>query len=552
MGKYFLLLLIFVFSLSAQESDLKGIFVTSQAQDVLYEGRPNVKGVQLLHLDFPGTAEGMKNLLQPFLGQPLTKELAIEIKQKILLYYLAQKRPLTAVEFPEQKTAGNVVQILVINQQFGKPIYRGEIWYSSAQLNRYLAIEPGREIAEDTLQNNLSWMNRNPFQYSTVRYVPSDVPGVMDLEVTSKSRRVLRFYARAENSGTATTGYGRFATGFSWGNALWIGDLFSFEYSFSNEFSRYQSYMASYTSFLPWKHILLLFGNYATVKPLIESATVDAHSTQVFLHYVMPIKPLYTPFKQEVILGAEYKKTNSNVTVLSGGQIEAQLIGPPVIQNLNVTQAYGNYTLYDIVGNHNLSFSLDVYGSPASFLDHQSNADFNALRPNSKNRYFYTYLTFAEIYTLPKVMSVSFLLRGQISNDTLPPTELFCLGGYNTVRGYHECELSTDNGLVVNFELRTRPFQPSTKLKDQLIFLAFVDYGLGNNWFTSAQPGFAKPPHTQELIGVGPGMRYTINPYLQARVDYGFKLNHLFMSNGLERQLRLGFGQFHLGLLVSF
>jgi len=555
--KKIFLLLILSFNLlfaEGEETDIKGIVMTGERKEVLFDGRAKVKGVQISHLEVPGDEQALRKIVEPFIGQTLSKQTAIEVKQKILLYYLSQKKPLTGVELPEQKTKGNVIQVLVTQQRFGKPLYKGETWYSNDQLNKYLGIGPGQDIAEDTLQNNMSWLNRNPFQYTQAKYVQSDEPGVVDLEVSSKKRRALRFYGRAENTGTETTGYGRFATGFTWGNAMWRGDLLSFEYACSNEFSRFQSYTGNYTSFMPWKHIVMLYANYATVKPSDTNANIDAKSFQTYLHYTIPIKPLYTPFKQEVILGVEYKYTNSNIVSLQGGVPVVQLPdSPPTTKQLNVSQLYANYTMYDVVGNHNLSFSLDLYGSPAAFLAHQSNSEFNALRTHSKNKYFYSYLTFSEIYTVPNVMSIAFLLRGQISNNTLPPTELFCMGGYNTVRGYHECEYSSDNGLIANLELRTKPMQLSKHLKDKLILLAFCDYAFGNNWYIPKRPNNAPtPPRTQHLLGVGPGLRYAINPYLQARVDYGFKLDHLFISNKPEEVLRLGFGQFHLGLLVSF
>jgi len=559
-NKLILLTVIFSFTslfakkaVEPQESGIQGIFLTGKTEDVIPQGRPGLKGIQTMDLEIPGNPKNLEELLKPYLRMPLTKERAIEIKQKIMLYYVSQNRPMIAVEIPQQRTTGNVIQVVVIEKRFGRPIYKGESWYSDEQMSKYLALEPGQEISEDTLQNNLSWMNRNPFTYTTSKYVPGEEPHLVDLEVNSRKRSALRLYARADDTGSDATGYGRFATGFSWGNALWRGDLFTFEYCFSNEFDKYQSYMANYTCFLPWKHIAMLFGNYATVKPTVPQAHVKARSTQVYFHYTIPFKPLYTSFKHEMILGVEYKHTNSNIVVLPNGIVEISA-AVPVLQTVNVTQLYGNYTLYDVVADQNISFSVDLYGSPAEIISHQSDKDFSDLRPNSKNRYFYTHVTFADVYTIPDIMSFCLLLRGQVASGTLPPTELFILGGYNTVRGYHEAELATDNGFIANFEIRARPIElwKRCKTKDQLTFLAFVDYGLGNNWFVAKNTGLRPPPHSQYLLGVGPGLRYMIAPYLQARVDYGFKLKQLFTSNKLEQELRLGFGQFHFGLLVSY
>jgi len=535
-------------------AQIEGIYITGNSQKVLPEGRPNVKGIQFEDIQIPGGEQKLKSALEPFLGQTLSTANAIAVKKTIMTYYVSQNKTTVAVSFPEQKTAGGVMQVLVLTRVV-KPIYKGQSWYSNEQLNRYLGINPGHEIAEDTLNNNMSWINRNPFHYSQAKFVPTDEPNVVDLEITTKTRSPIRFFGRADDTGSASTGYGRFAAGFAWGNAFWIGDLLSFEYDCSNEFKRYQSYIANYTSFLSWKHILTLMGTYATVKPFIVKSPnthIDAVSADARVHYTIPFKPLYASLQQSIILGIEYKYTNSNIVGLPGGAPVVELIGPPVIQTENLTQLYGNYTITDSFKNNDISFSIDAYGSPMEWLPNQSNADYEQLRPNSKNRYFYTSVTFSEVYTIPKVGSVSVLLRGQVSNDTLPPTELFSLGGYNTVRGYHECEYNTDNGFIGNLEFRT-PWMKWGMPVGELLFLAFFDYGIGHDWFVPKMVGVPTPPHTQYLMGVGPGFRYRINPYLQARLDYGFKLHHLFTGDSAPvRQLTLGFGQFHVGLLVSY
>ncbi len=542
-------------------SDIRGILITSNPKNIHAGGRSDIQGVEIQDLSIPGKPEELEALLKPYLGRKLNLDTAIEIKGQVLLYYQKHQQLLVDIEMPKQSTVEGVLQILVLKQQFGRPvyIYKGQQWYTDAQLSQYLGIVPHQEISEDVLQNNLSWLNRNPFHYSTTSFVPAEEPGVSNLEVTTTARSPLRWYTRADDTGSASTGYGRFAGGFSWGNALWRGDLLTFEYDCSNDFMRYQSYMGAYTSFLPWQHLLLLFGSYAKVNPKIPpepdvppTHAMTAHATQAYLHYTIPIKPMYTPFSQEISFGFEYKNTNSNTVSLSGGVVETQLIGPPVMSNLNVTQFYANYTMRQKVSVHDIIASADFYGSPGALLPHQSNQDFGLLRPNSKNQYCYAFITAADVITLPNIMTISVLLRGQVSNDTLPSTELINLGGYNTIRGYHEAELSTDNGLIVNVELRSLPISLWRSVGDQLIFLAFWDYGLGNNWFVQKITGIATPPHTQYLMGVGPGIRYTINPYLQARIDYGFKLHQLFTNNAAAREIRLGFGQFHLGLLLSY
>ncbi len=78
-------------------------------------------------------------------------------------------------------------------------------------------------------------------------------------------------------------------------------------------------------------------------------------------------------------------------------------------------------------------------------------------------------------------------------------------------------------------------------LADHLQFLVFVDYG-GTSLHTVTDSDIN--PNTN-LLGVGPGLRYTINTCLSLRFDYGFEL------------LQTGFGtgqhsRGHVGLVLSY
>jgi hemolysin activation/secretion protein len=162
------------------------------------------------------------------------------------------------------------------------------------------------------------------------------------------------------------------------------------------------------------------------------------------------------------------------------------------------------------------------------------------LRRHAKPRYIYGTLSLGKIYTFSSKESIAGTLRAQGTPNALIPSEQFGLGGFSTVRGYEENVFISDNGVCANFELRTRPISFFKKAKDELKFLAFMDYGWGYNYH--AFDGIKK---TATLWGTGLGARYNINPYLSFRADYGFKLHHVsFDDNKL--------GQWHLGGTASY
>ena len=99
------------------------------------------------------------------------------------------------------------------------------------------------------------------------------------------------------------------------------------------------------------------------------------------------------------------------------------------------------------------------------------------------------------------------------------------MGGYETVRGYDERAANGDNGFLISTEVATPPvslFQlfGDQKIKDQLQFLGFVDYG--GTSLHQVTPADVNP--NSDLLGIGPGLRYVINPYVSVRFDYGFQM----------------------------
>lgn len=576
------------FAQSYQQSNrgVQGIFLTGQRGEVIAEGRPDMTGIQIYDIDVPGGADGLADVLSPFLGKPMSKNTVIAIKQKIMTHFVGMGVSMIGVEAPKQRTKGGVVQFAVIRKTFGCPIYCGDPWYDDEKMNRLLQINPCEEFCEEDLRNNLSWLNRNPFQFTTVKFVPGAQPDVLDLEFDTKSRRPLMMYIRGDDTGSFNTGYGRLYAGFVFGNVMNRGDILSFEYETSNSFERLQEYSGNYTSFFRWKHIFSVYAMHARVKPSqtitpITGSCFDnvscpsptknrkiGKASQVRPRYTIPFKPLYTPCQQNVTFGFDFKNTNTSITNLLSGfgpflqtNDPIEIIEPeefaefpqpvPIRNEINVTQIYAGYYLHNVICNNDYFFNVNLYASPFTFLKHQTNSDYNRLRKNSKTKYFYMNFAAGDIYTIPCKMKIAFLLRGQIASRTLPPTELFSVGGYNTVRGYHESEAVGDNALVANVEVRSLPFGLRTKYRDEMILLAFVDFGLTHNWHINPR---LKPHyrHTQWLVGVGPGIRYAIFPHFQLRCDYGFKLHHLFSRTKEDKKLHRGFGQLHVGAILSY
>ncbi|HBE30996.1 MAG TPA: hypothetical protein DD990_06500, partial [Cyanobacteria bacterium UBA11368] len=111
------------------------------------------------------------------------------------------------------------------------------------------------------------------------------------------------------------------------------------------------------------------------------------------------------------------------------------------------------------------------------------------------------------------------LLRAdvQLADRSLLALEQFGLGGFESVRGYRQDALLTDNGALASAEVRF-PIYRLRSVEGVLQVIPFVD--LGRAWNSSGKQN----PDPSTLASVGLGVQWQQSDRLRARVDYGIPL----------------------------
>jgi hemolysin activation/secretion protein len=105
------------------------------------------------------------------------------------------------------------------------------------------------------------------------------------------------------------------------------------------------------------------------------------------------------------------------------------------------------------------------------------------------------------------------------------PLEQFGLGGQETVRGYRQDILLTDNGVLASAEVRI-PVLRLPQLEDSIVQLApFVDIGAA--WNNSGRPD----PDPNVLASIGLGLQWQLGDILTLRLDYGIPLVSISSSD---------------------
>jgi len=486
---------------------------------------------------FPGAIDELKSQLSAFYEEgPLDRDLLLRVKNRIVQYFHEHRQYSVYISIPEQEISSGIVVCEVGQAKIEEVTHQGNLWLPSRKIEQALNVRSGEVLDVNELLDRVSWLNCNPFHHTEITLSPGSSPGKTNVEERTVDRFPVRAFAGGSNTGTASTGTGRYFAGLTWGNAFFVDDVWTYQFSMSPELSRYSSHTMSYLSFLPCRHMITLSGGYSRIQPNLHGFHSQGNDAQFSFRYKIPCKPLHTPLQQNVYFGADYKYFTNILFFI--GDVEFEEI---VMQSqVNITQAVLGYQLDYNSLPHQLFARLECFGSWMEWLPHQNGDAYSAMRAHASTRYLYFTAMCGEVYTFSSKAALAVTLRAQGSFSTLLPSEQFQLGGAGTVRGYEQSVFAGDHGVCASMEWRSPPFSLSKKLHDSLVLLGFLDYGWGYN-----NHPFDGITTSAALVGAGPGLRYRVDPYLEARFDYGFKFHSI---NFDDKKI----GTFHLNVTVGY
>ena len=499
------------------------VFVPTPA--AVSPGLVDAHGISLKNVT-PPAPEKFAVSYTPYLGQTVTRGKLNDLVKSVIVYYREHDRPVVDVAVPAQDITNGVLQIVVLEGRVGKVTVAGNRWFSSAPIADGVYTHPGDEIDSRALQANLDFLNQNPFRSTDIVYRPGEKLGETDLTLQTQDRFPFRAFVGYEDSGDIETGIDRYFVGFNYGDLFRLGQQLNYQYTTSGNFDSLRAHSGSYVIPLPWEHTLTFFGSYVDTKGQLPALFgVTGRSYQLSGRYSIPLPTLTLAkvnFKQSVAGGFDYKYNNNSLefgnAAAAGTLYEVDQF--VLAYNGAESDPFGRTTIDE-----------NLYISPGGLSGENNDAAFNNTHTGATADYVYNTVVLERQTRLP--LKWSLVLRGtlQSSNANLAPSEQLGFGGYDTVRGYDEREVNTDDGFILTTEVRSPTISLGDlvhlpKIKDQLQFLAFWDYGSGSNH--APLPGESSEI---PLSSLGVGLRYTINTYLSIRYDYAFQLLHTGFDN---------------------
>jgi hemolysin activation/secretion protein len=461
-------------------------------------------------------------------GQDLSVEFCQEVKEEITQFYEKQGRPFVQVRIPEQEITDGVMVVNVQESRLGKVSIEGARWFPSDWYRSSIRSEEGMPLKVAQLQEDVSWMDRNPFRSVDVICKPGTRSGATDVDLLVKDLRPVKATVGTDNTGFKDDGYQRAFASLCIGNLFSLGQVFSYQYTTDYDFKLFQSHTASYEIPCFWRHLVSFFGGISFVRtPLESTGKMRSHgdSFQGSTRYTIPFAQ-GTRVPQEIRFGCDFKRMNNNV--IFGGQTVTS-------KNVDLFQFLLEYKLFAATPNITHQFSVEAVLSPGPLLPNMNSADFDLLRPGAGPNYFYLRGALKETFRLPYRFSIDLDFAFQLSTKKLLASEQFGLGGYSSVRGYQERAVNADNAVL----LRLEPRFPSISLPKKagtLSFFLFSDVGVGIDQLKLASDYRT----SQVLVGVGPGFRYHYKNNIFMRFDWGYQLTNI--QNNPAGHNRINFG----------
>lgn len=502
-------------------AELKGLVFVEAESQIMGAGAPGLSGVVASSdlLRKPEFAERMRK----YFGKPVTLGGLDEITREVIAFFREQGFPVVNVVVPQQTVKDGVIQILAIEARVGRVKVEGARWFRPLNLRGEVRLQEGDKIDTGQLEDDVAWLNTNPFRTVDLVFEPGEAEGTTDLVVQTKDRLPLRVYTTFDDYGIDLTGKNRQSLGFNAGNIFSLDHQAGFQYttSWKDVFNSMNAYSGSYTIPFPWRHNLTIYGSYVTSDGTASDGITSlvGESWQTSGRYNINL-PSVGPLSHSLYAGVDFKSSTNGVAIFN-----------------TVFSAPGNapFNIFQLTAGYNASVRDDwgitsgeagVYYSPGNVSGWNTTQQFNQVVTNSCSSYVYGRFNFNRTFLLPYNFTFSGNFNGQISSSPLMPSEQYGIGGYNTVRGYDERSANGDQGYIINAEFRTPPgsifkiFGDQT-VDDSLQFLAFFDYG----YVEDIRPVAGTPEQTVFLMSFGPGIRYNIDRFVTVRFDWGFQLH---------------------------
>ncbi|AHF90295.1 peptidase S24 [Opitutaceae bacterium TAV5] len=494
--------------------------------------------------------------LAPFLGKPLSRKLISDAQAAVAKVYRDSGYPFVSITLPPHDATGGTFQLRVVEFRLGKVDVReagGAADATNEKLTRDLRVTGGDRINARRLEEDLDWLNRNPYRQVQGIFAAGDELGTSNLQLTVSEQKPWQIFGGYSNTGTSSTGKDRYYVGAAGVLRPLNNTLVSYQFTGSNDFWKHPSGISlgddrpRYLSHSGRITIPTLPRQAIEIAPNFVAQTTDSSQLgglfqthtesdtwEIPVLYRTALSNLFPGhYLGDLTFGAEYKhSTRDSHIEFAGLPIDGK-------SDVDVFQIVLGWA-HELRDRHGATtFDLRLKGSPGGVLGNNDDEDFATYTGGRVDNatYLYAALDASRVTTLPGGVNWVIQFSGVLAGDPLPDTEQIALGGYYAVRGYTLDDGAVDTGFSLRNELRLPSVSLISAWKDSVSPYLFVDYGWGEQKDTGQDD--------IKLFSVGGGVDYRAGKHFSLGAAVGFAMKDAAVTEK-------GDATFHFRASLSF
>ncbi|NJN89591.1 MAG: ShlB/FhaC/HecB family hemolysin secretion/activation protein [Leptolyngbyaceae cyanobacterium SL_5_14] len=447
----------------------------------------------------------------PFTNRPISFAELLQARSAVTQLYIDAGYVTSGALIPPQTLEDGIVTIQVVEGSLEEIVVTGNRRLNSRYIRERLELAAEPPLNVPRLLEGLQLLQLDPLIENISAELSAGLrPGTSLLQVEVTEADTFAVQLSADNGRSPTVGSFRRRIQVSEANLLGLGDGLSIGYS-NTEGS--DGLDASYTLPLNPRNGTLNFSYGTTSSEVIEDPfnflDIQSESRYYEITYRQPL--ILTPTEEFALsLTASRRESESEFLeeligeALPFPSLGADAEGRTRVSALRFSQEWTRQGSRQVwAARSQFSLGLDALNSTVN-EDNIPDSRFFAWRGQGQ-------------YVRLLAPDTLLLVRAdiQLADEGVVPLEQFGIGGQQTVRGYRQDFLLTDNGALLSAEVRL-PILRVRNIDGLLQLVPFFDIGTG--WNAGEDPD----PNT--LIGIGAGLQWRQGDRLTARLDFGLPL----------------------------
>lgn len=465
--------------------------------------------IQVKQFDVVGStvfsAKDFEPITKPYLNRDVSFAELLQLRSAIAELYIKNGYVTSAAVLPPQVLTGGGVKIQVIEGSVEQINVIGTRRLNPAYIRSRIGLSVQAPLNVNRLLEGLRLLQLDPLIASISADLQAGTrPGTSVLQVTITEAKTFSVTPTLDNARSPSVGSFRRQLELSQANLLGLGDGLRASYTNTDGSNGVD---LSYTVPLNPRNGTLRLAYGSTRSRVIESPFDVLDITARSRYYELTLRqPIVQRPTNEFTLGLTFSRQESET------ELGIDNIGPFRLSPGADDQGRTRISALRFFQEYVQRSDRQVFAARSQFSVGLGlfDATINNQSPDSR---FFAWRGQAQ-WTRLLARDSLLLVRGdlQLSDRTLVPLEQIGVGGVDTVRGYRQDALLTDNGFLFSSEVRL-PILRSGRALVQVT--PFID--LGTAWNRSGAN-----PNT--LVGAGFGFLWRQGDDFSARIDFGFPL----------------------------